>query len=306
MPKEESGTPTNDSLTRAAERLRDSAKWLIVSFGAVAAAVFAGVSVSDIGKLDFTTPGYRFSIALAAGTTAILGIAAALAKAMQLAGASTTSLQDLTRPTQRYEVALRKTREELAHDPALHPWDGNVAGFINEYRDAYEDFLDRVFAYAEDPNPSPDVTDLRKAQFRLQELRNVAGRLLGTTGFIRLQRSFRYARWIIAGWLLLAAAGSVAFAWAASPPDVELAELTTQPVVVAFHPDDGTLAAINRQTTDTCRARAEDLSAVVVLSSDKDRGTAEIITLPRAECRPIRATVPLAQVRQVQFGVGAP
>src|SRR5262245_48577029 len=88
---------SDNPLDKAADRLRDSAKWLLAAFGAVAVVIFAGLTVADLGELDGDTPGYRLAIAIAGSTAAIVGIVAALSRAMQLAGASTTSLEDLTR-----------------------------------------------------------------------------------------------------------------------------------------------------------------------------------------------------------------
>lgn len=78
-------------------RLRNSARWLLASFGAVAVVIFAGLTVADFGELNGDTPGFRLTIAIAGAAAAIGGIVAALERAMRLAGASMTSLEDLTR-----------------------------------------------------------------------------------------------------------------------------------------------------------------------------------------------------------------
>lgn len=297
-----------DALVKGAERMRDAAKWMVASFGGVAAVVFAGLTVADIGDLDFATPNFRFTIALAGAGAAILGIVAALAKAMRLAGASTTSLDDLTRTVKWWEWALKETKKEVVKDPALEAWAPEEGGderrietFLADYKAAYAEYLGWVEAYADDPHPRPDTAMLRKATHRLKVLQGVAGRLLQTVGFLRLQASFLYARFVIVGWLLLAAVGAVAFGWAASgPADDDALELAERPVAGVLAPDDDTTADLDRQLSDECVTALDNPIPIVVLAHDDedDEETLDVVTVPEGDCPPARLTVPAAQVTE--------
>jgi hypothetical protein len=112
---------------RAADRLRSSAQWLLASFGAVAVVIFAGLTVADLGSLTGSTPGFRLTIALVGAAASILGIVWALLLAMGLAGASTTTLYDLTRESN--DKALQLARDQVAHDPMLVTWQSSEGGF---------------------------------------------------------------------------------------------------------------------------------------------------------------------------------
>ena len=287
-------------LDKAADRLRDSAKWLVAAFGAVAAVIFAGLTVADLGALSGDTPGYRLALALTGAGAAIVGIVAALSQAMRLAGASTTSLDDLTRETKWYERSLKETREELKSDPSLTTWDGDIGAFIEDYNAAYDNYVQRAEAYAgATGKKAPDQSRLKRAVYRLRVMSAIARRLLSTTSFLRLQRSFIRTRRSIAAFMVLSAIGAVAFGWATSsvPED---SDLDDRPVLGTLRPDDGVVKELNRQLASTagCAATVGTASPVIVLDRDEEDSTFRIVTVPAVGCPPALATVPESQVTQ--------
>jgi hypothetical protein len=296
-----------DALAKGADRMRDAAKWMVASFGAVATVVFAGLTVADIGDLEPDTPHFRLWIALAGGLAAVIGVVAALSRAMYLAGASTTSLEDLTREPKWREPALRKTKQEIVKDPALEPWapapgdeDKRIEDFLAAYKKAYSEYLQWSKAYADDPSPRPDAAMLGKAAHHLKVMQGVAGRLLQTVGHLRLKASFMRSRFVIAGWLLLAAIGAMAFGWAANRPADDELNLAERPVTGAMAPDEHTTADLERQLSDQCVAALADPIPVVVLAHDDegDEETLDVVTVPGDDCPPARLTVPAADVTQ--------
>lgn len=286
-------------LDKAADRLRDSAKWLLASFSAVAVVIFAGLTVADLGRLDGDTPGYRLVFAVVAAALAIGGIVGALARAMSLAGASTTSLQDLTRQTT--EAELREAKAEAAADPALTTWGGDFAAFVSDYRHAYDEYVQQAEAYAMDPARRPDPSGLQKARFHLQAMSAISTRLLRTVSFLRLQRSFANARKVIVAWMIVTAVGAVVFGWATSGiPDDDPPELTDAPVMGMLRPGDDVVKELNRQLVGPCRVATGDAIPVIVLSEGATGDTIRLVTVPAAGCPPARATVPLAQVTKAE------
>jgi hypothetical protein len=214
VPTDDPLAESQTSLAEAAERLRSSARWLVASFGAIAAVAFAGVSFSNVGSLTFSTANYRLTIALCGVAVGIAGIVFALAKAMRLSGASTTTVADLRHRPEVVDAALGRALSVTRDDPALSLWDGDLQRFLDDYRDAYRRFLDEAVAFADDPHPQPDRSDLDKADFQLRVLTNVLTRTLETVSFLRLQCSFeRSVRPIVLA-LVAASAGAAAFAWA--------------------------------------------------------------------------------------------
>jgi hypothetical protein len=292
----EEPAPAGNPLDKAADRLRDSAKWLLASFGAVAVVVFAGLSAADLGQLDGDTPGYRLAAAVVGAAASILGVVAALVRAMRLAGASTTSLEDLTRTDGEPELVA--ARAEAATDPALATWDGDLAAFLADYRTAYDEYVLRAEAYASSTARRPDTSPLRKARFQLDLMGTITTRILRTVSFLRLQRAFANARKAIAGWIVLTAAGAVAFGWATSDlPDPPPA-LEDRPVAGVLQPDEKTVAELNRQLPDACHVEVGEEITVVVLASGETDGAEElaVVSVPDGGCGPARATVPATEV----------
>jgi hypothetical protein len=78
----------------------------VLAFGAVAAVVFAGISISGFGNVDPDTAPAQFRFAVGGAAAAPLGVLGALLVAMPLAAASTVSAADLRRARPRR--AIRK------------------------------------------------------------------------------------------------------------------------------------------------------------------------------------------------------
>jgi hypothetical protein len=295
--EEEKPATAGNPLDKAADRLRDSAKWLLASFGAVAVVIFAGLTVADLGELSGDTPGYRLTIAIAGAAAAIVGIVAALAQAMRLAGASTTSLEDLTRTDGEPELVA--AREEAASDPALMTWEGDYADFLDDYKTAYDEYVLRAEAYASAAAKRPDTSSLHKARVHLQLMATITTRILRTVSFLRLQRAFANARRAIAGWIVLTAAGAVAFGWATSglsdkPPDLE-----DRPLAGTLQPGEATVKELNRQLPDVCHVEVGDeLPVIVLAAADDEADELEVVSVPDDDCALARATVPASEVTE--------
>jgi hypothetical protein len=296
----EKPAPAGNPLDKAADRLRDSAKWLLASFGAVAVVVFAGLTAADVGQLDGDTPDHRLAIAIAGATAAVVGVVAALVQAMRLAGASTTSLEDLTRGDGEPELVA--ARDEAKADPALATWDGDFAAFLDDYKAAYQQYVLRAEAFATSTARRPDPSPLRKARFQLDLMSTITTRILRTVSFLRLQRAFANARKAIAGWMVLTAAGAVAFGWATSDLPDPPPELEDRPVAGVLRPGKATVEELNRQLGDGCQVEVGDEVTVVVLASGQSDGEGEgdeglaVVSVPDGDCGPARATVPATEV----------
>jgi hypothetical protein len=293
----------NDGLAQAADRLRDSAKWLIVSFGAAAAVVVAGISLSDVGRISGDTPGYRLAFAIGGALVAIVGVLAALAWAMSLAAASTVTIDDLQARPSRWQWSLRFALAKVQEDPALSPWGNELRAFVEALRDARSRqklALDRYMEEDNDEDSNRDASSdrlsseeaqqrLDRATFLVDELEGTMGRLLVTASFLRLQESFRVARVIITLWLLLAAAGVLAFAYAVRTGPAAL-DVPASPVAasVSVPPDDR--ADLAKRLGTGCRYSL-DAVPIIVLSLDEETVKAQAVTLPAMSCKPVRLEI---------------
>ena len=291
---EKKQAPAGEPLDKAADRLRDSAKWLVASFGAVAVVIFAGLTVADLGELSGDTPGYRLAIAIAGAAASIVGIVGALARTIRLAGASTTSLEDLRRTDG--DAALISAKSAAASDPALMTWQGDFGAFLDDYDTAYDEYVQRVEAYSTAYTRRPDRSLVDKATVRLQLMGGISARILRTVSFLRLQQAFTDARRAIVGWIIVTAVGAVAFGWATSGVPDEPTTLSDRPLTGVLQPGDATIKELNRQLPKACQVALGDSVGVIVLAADQEAEELEVVSVPDEACPPVRAQVPAAEV----------
>lgn len=284
----------------AADRLRESARWLVLTSGAVAAVVFAGVGLSRFGELDVDTEAAQFWWAVTGAAVALLGALGALVTTMSLAAASTVTLRDLMSAPDWRRRALRSARDVVAVDPLLSRWrqpgvedDEVLRRFGTAVADGNSSYHRELEAWRNDGSLHADTTFLDRASTRLQVLQQVQTSVLETASLARLQARFRSARWLLAAELLLAAAGGIVFVWATGAPATEDVprEITRATWTVPSDRQD-TLSA---QLGAECRQSLSELP-VLVLGSQGDGEELEIATVPADRCASVRLVVPKEQL----------
>lgn len=292
---DELGTPASiTSLDRGADRLRESAKWLVASFGAAAAVVLAGINFSSIGSLAPDAPDFRFPAAVAGSLLALAGILGALLASMSLASASTVTVDDLRRSPTRWAWSLDAARRAVAADPVLAPWDQDFSQLATSYEEAHRDWENELRLWMESTELDADTTLLDRATHRLNELVALVWQLLETASFLRLQHSFRVFRFVIGGCLLAAGLGAVLVVWAANPPNDEGLDVPSVAEARFDVPADD--VAQYRDDLGAACPHPLDALPVVVLAVDDDNGTADVLTLPTTACAAFRRTVPLERL----------
>jgi hypothetical protein len=282
------------SLDRGADRLRESAKWLVASFGAAAAVVLAGINFSSIGSLAPDAPDFRFPVAVAGSVLALAGILGALLASMSLASASTVTVDDLRRSPTRWDWSLDAARRAIAADPVLAPWDQDFAELATNYEAAHRDWENELRLWVEAPDLDPDTALLDRATHRLNELVALVGQLLETASFLRLQNSFRIFRFAIGGCLLVAGGGAVLVVWAANPPTDEGLDVPSV-VEARFDVPADSVTQYRDDLGPACPYMLDALPVVVLDIDDAER-TAEILTLPETGCSTLRRTVPIERL----------
>lgn len=292
---DEPATPASvSSLDRGADRLRDSAKWLVASFGAAAAVVLAGINFSSIGSLRPDAPDFRFPAAVAGSVLALAGILGALVASMSLASASTVTVDDLRRSPKRWDWSLDAARRTIAADPVLAPWDQDFTKLAASYEAAHRDWENELRLWVESTELDADNTLLDRATHRLNELVALVGQLLETASFLRLQHSFRIFRFVIGGCLLAAGVGAVLVVWAANPPTDE--GLDAPSVAEARFDVPADRVAQYRDDLGAACPHPLDALPVVVLDVDDDKRTADVLTVPAIGCTAFRRSVPIERL----------
>lgn len=234
----------------AADRIRETAKWLTVSLAGLGAVLVAGSQLSDVGALAVASP--RFWFAVTGGVVAVLGTVAILALAIWIATTPSPSYATLVSAPHPANAGLVKDPYRLGGAPTMQA--------LNDQRTkrlTARDEAERSFDEEQDP-------DAKRA--KAQELTNKDKDFAYTDGVVRAVLdlagyevlSWRWRR-VGAGMIgagVLAGLGIGVFAWAANPPSDAVASVVT-PVVLTT-PSVGTLTL-----TDTGRlAVAEKLGAL--------------------------------------------
>lgn len=199
-------------LDRASDRIRESAKWLIVSFAAVGAVLAAGLQIAGIGELE----GGRLAVALVGLAAAIVGIAFAIRAAGGVVTESFVSMKWLA-DQDKSHVAMRG----VEGDTALLGGFDTVKALKDAYDAAVVERREALRSSYDEPGDQARKTRADVAQKWVRALDQSQVQVLERASFNKLSAAYQRAgRAIIAG-AVFAAFGIAAFAWAANPPEGE-------------------------------------------------------------------------------------
>jgi hypothetical protein len=204
-------------LDKAADRIRETSKWLIATFAAVGGALIAGSQLSSIGSLA-PANWMRFAIAAAGVLIAILGVAWAIAAAVRVSVAGSVNLAGLAALPQGDAVRTR-----LEEDEALMAGYRSLGALATDYAEAvarrkqtYDAYIADRSQPVSDPSKLEDAkTAAANATFLSQTVQNV----LSVGSFEAVATEFKKSRRDLFVGAAAAAAGILAFAAAANPAD---------------------------------------------------------------------------------------
>lgn len=196
-------------LDAAADRIRETAKWLTVAFAAIGAIMIAGSQLSSIGSLELWTS--RFWWSVVGGALAAAGALAALVATAWALTAPAITLRSLA------ERAPKGADNAVKDDTLLQGYQ-NPKDLADTYAKALrkrKSTLDAHHAHLEDPALADKA---RAADARVVQLHGVGQGLVTVASYQQLSHRWKVAvRWIVGGGLA-AAVGLGLFAWASNPP----------------------------------------------------------------------------------------
>jgi hypothetical protein len=290
----ETPAPKASPLAPGADRLRESARWLVISFGAVAAVVFAGITVAGFGSVDIDTAPTQFWTALAAIAVALAGVAAALVDTMSLAAASSVTIEELC--AQPADGVMRKVHQALAKEPILAPWEMSVRKFVKEVRRAEREYDVNQKYWATSTELEPVKVYTNRAAERLTQLSAVQTVVMETASYLRLRHRFGAARWRIVGSLVLAAAGAVTFVLATGTAATESVPRRALAATWTVPADDRD--TVHDQLGGTACTYDLDEVPAVILDEQGDGKEADIVTTASDDCQPVRLVVGTGQLKR--------
>lgn len=196
---------------RAADHVRGTAKWLVSSMGALAAALIASVSLSDAGALegaDLVLAGLAFAVGICAAVGALLVMA-------DILGPHTTSLSRVAADADLVAKADAEDSGWLSGFPSVNDL---VAAFNAAAAERVEARTSEIAAFAsKDAAAMEEATHRREqAEARLEAVNPAVDRLLAIAGAESLGVRWKRARWSFAGLVVVSAAAAFVFAALAS------------------------------------------------------------------------------------------
>jgi hypothetical protein len=203
-------------LAAGAERIRDSAKWLIAAFAAVGAVLAAGLQLTGLGGLE----GGRLLATLIGLGLAVAGVVVAITASGSVVTASFVSLKWLSE-----QASSNTAMVDVEGDTGL------LGGFatVKDLKDAYDAAVaarkEALEAHYGDPADDAKKLKAQTTQAWVQALDQSQVHVIERAGFNKLRSAYREAgRWIAVG-AVLAAVGIATFAWGANPPSSESAPI---------------------------------------------------------------------------------
>lgn len=288
--------PTASIWREAAERLRSTARVFVVSLGAVAVTVVAGLSLTGLSTLDPQSANFAFAVTGA--LLATLGVVVMLALAMRLSSASAVSMAELlalgdgaASKTRLWLRRLLRPGQMYARRVVNAKSNGYLAGYDNleEFNKAAADVHKDERSKADDAAKDPDDPDVYTvyvaARNRADWYNERLSALVEVASFQRLRWNFGAAAGLMTVAGAVTAIGIVMYAAALQPRGVP-----SSPVAVTTHesirievPESNAAAALYRSMVGC----AQSVQALVVGVSD---ATVSAITIPESACRSVTLT----------------
>jgi hypothetical protein len=291
---------------RPIQTIRETAKWILTAFAAIAAVLITGLQLSAIGQLSLLS--WRF---LAAMLGLLLGLSCAswaILRASDVVSIRFLALRELAEEQHRVVQQLRKHGlDELALKPSISPLlfalRENAAevffGNATEIAELFErqNLMHQALYKLRRHEPvrwdnrtyQPD--DLDKLESAALALHNAAQQAVDWANEWTTRRQYNTLRRRV---VPLAGIGVVAglavFAWAVNPPTTTPAAhtQTALPVSVLFTKD----AAQKIPGLDTQHALCiQDQNGLPAIALASDLREPEIVTIPHKDCPPLRITI---------------
>jgi hypothetical protein len=278
-------------LSAAAERIRQSATWLLTSFAAVGVVLAGGLQLADLGKLSWDEPS-RVVAALGGVTLAILGIAIAVGAASTVPTRSYVNLNWLVSHPDDPATQVVAGDQDL-----LAPYDTITALRNDTVRWSRE--AQRLYGEIDSAGPAGE-TEPQRAERRKKAIAayseandksklasSITDSVLEVASFNRVRLGFEATRWFVLLGAVISAIGIVAFAWGANPPEPkdkipggEVLPKTPSEVAIIVGDNANQRAILASQLGDSC-----DLSNIAGIAVEVSGDTYKVVTLKTDKCK---------------------
>jgi hypothetical protein len=273
-----------DELSAASDRIRETAKWLVATFGAVAGALIVGLQLSDIGNLE----GSDRVIAAIAAFSALAAVILIVALASIVLARGRVPLSELS--SSRRGRKYKRLLAALNRNRSLYSNYGSVPKLVDKVEEEWDK---QVKSWDEmTSSADPQVRAKAKGEFDetkkvMPELNMLARRVMAYARAEDVRLTFERVRnWIIALAIVVAIGGGV-FAYVDSVPDEEEDPAVSQrPAAARLHLDTSGREKMETILGPDCKLGRVP---VEVLSSSEEGWDA--VSIPAEGCHAARLTI---------------
>lgn len=282
-----------EAVTKDIDRIRESAKWLLATFGAVAGVLFAGLSLSDLGSVQDDELG----LALAGALAAVVGVTVAIAAAGAVLVGGRVNLDSLRMPAKkglREHLPTHRKRlcEEMATYKQLYGQYGTLDDLLNQSDEYWNAQIQALRDWHATKIPTKREAAMKRhedAASGTDGLNPLLRRIRALANYQDMRLRFQVnSRWIILA-ALLTATGAAFFAVTVgqkADPKAQAA-VPDMPVRAELRPLAAGEERLKSVFGDSCAL--EGLKLIALASSDTDW---EVVTDPAAAgCDVARTTV---------------
>jgi hypothetical protein len=272
-----------DQVGKAIEQIRETAKWLLTTFGAIGALLVAGTQLSDIAD----TEGGKLALALFGAVLALGGVAIVIWVTGRVLSPQRVGLDDITNTSNVGKWA--------AADPGLLKGQATTVEELSErYRTALTAYADARRKAEESPDDTALRQDAKKKWAAYRAIENPMQFIRSLAGYDRVNRVFQDALAAIAASLVFIAIGLLVFAYATgSAADDEekkdeaaATDTFATPAAVTLAPTSEGREVLTDILGENCPP--ESVEALLLSSSEN---ALDVVTSPSENCPAARFSI---------------
>ncbi len=282
---EQKPPPVVDELAASSDRIRETAKWLVATFGAIAGALIVGLQLSDIGELEGTDR----VVASIAAFGALAAVITIVALATLVLARGRVPLGELSsagsKKFKRLQKALNRNRSLYAGFESVSKLVDKVETEWRKQFTSWSRSKDHSLTEAERQKADKEYEEATEV---LPELNMLSGRLLASARAEDVRLTFEWVRNAIVGLAVIVAIAGVLFAFVDNAPDEEeTAALPLRPVAARLHLDESGREKLKPILGSDCNLT----SVPVEVLSTSDAGVSEAVSVPAEGCTAARLTI---------------
>lgn len=275
-----------DDLAATSDRIRETAKWLVATFGGIAGALILGLQLSDIGDLE----GSDRIVASLAAFGALFAVIMIVALATFVLARGRVPLGELSSKGSRWRY--RRLRKALNRNGSLYAGFRSIAKLVDEVE---AQFRKQVTSGSRAKNHDLSESERQQAAKEFRETKEVmpglnqlTTRLMASARAEDVRLTFVWVRNSIVALAVVVAVGGILFAFVDNAPDEEeTAALPQRPTAARLHLD-----ASGKEKLEPILGAGCNLKGVPVeVLSTSDEDVSEVVSIPAEECAAARMTI---------------